>query len=131
MFRKAANIKATVNSATPRAFAPFARSILIPRSFATLRVILSVPVPLRLITRSFVAARKTRSEMGSTPGIYRTHPGNSWSSCSSVGTWPGLAKLSSNPAASNSPKTGSLFSVRDRGVMRTRWFISEGATDGH
>ena len=95
MFRNAAKINAIDSSATPRALAPSALSTRIPSSFATPRGILSVPVPLRLITRSFVAARRTRSEIGSTPAIHPTHSGNRWSNCSSVGTRPGFAKINS------------------------------------
>jgi hypothetical protein len=122
--RRAANIKAIVNSATPRALAPSALSIRMPSSCATPSGILSVPVPFRLITRSFFAARNTRSEIGSTPAIHPTHSGKSSRSCSSVGIRPGFVKINSNPAASNSLKTGSLFSVRDRGEIKMRRLIS-------
>ena len=115
------------NSATPLALAPSAFWTLIPSSFARPSGILSVPVPFLLITRSSVAARKTRSEIGSTPAIHPTQPGTSARSCSSVGTWPAFAKTSSKPAASSRPSTGSFLSVKDRGVMRTRWLIRTAA----
>src|SRR5450759_948209 len=99
--RSAHMVRARVSSATPWAFAPAARSTRTPARSAAAMSIESVPVPLRLITRSPVAARRTRSLIRSTPASQATHPGTRSRSSSSVGNRPGGPLTSSNPLCRN------------------------------
>ncbi|MDX1709441.1 MAG: AMP-binding protein, partial [Desulfobacterales bacterium] len=74
--RTRAKISPRVNSATPRALAPWARQTFIFKRLAASRSILSTPVPLRLMTFKYRELSNTFAEIGSMPARCPTQSDN-------------------------------------------------------
>ena len=122
--RARARIMPIASSATPRALAPSARRISMPRRRADSRSIASTPVPLRLMTRRSEAAESTSSVIGSTPASQPTQPGRSCFKSAAVGIFPAGGMTTSKPARASRSRAGWPSDVTDRGVTRIRGIYS-------
>ncbi len=116
--RASASSRPKASSATPRAFAPSARSTAMPRRFAASRSTLSTPVPFLLM--AFRPLRGLEHPGGDLlhAGEPPEQPGTRRSSSSSSGCFPGVEKTTSWPAFLRSSRAGSPSLVSDRGVTR-------------
>ncbi len=117
--RRSESMSAIVSSATPRAFAPSARSTLIPRLSQAARSIESTPVPFRLMAFRQSARASTASVIFSTPASHPAQPGHQSKQLLLVRVlFPACRTRAGGRPFSRGPGHGSPPFVRERGVTR-------------